>query len=36
MKLAIEPWFMKSNQLPIVKHGTFILSKCSVQSSSAQ
>jgi len=29
MKLATEPWHMKSYQLPIVKHGRFILSKCS-------
>jgi len=32
MKLAMEPWFMKSYQEPIVKQGTFILSKWSEQS----
>ena len=36
MKLATEPCTMKSYQLPMVKQGTFILSKCSEQSSSRQ
>ena len=36
MKLCTLPCTMKSYQLPMVKHGTFILAKCSVQSSARQ